>query len=320
MARHGVEYESVKHAALKLLSKGLSPSVQKVREILATGSNTTIAAHLKTWREAHAAKKVHHLPASIPEELIATFETLWHTAMEHAEKQMADAKEALNNQEQNLQQEKIFTDKTITDLTLQLGDLSQKIALKTQENQALQTKIALADECIERQVTETNRIKQQHELQLKYLLDEKHQAIEKADKLSTKMSQYQQHASDQNEKYQAMLKNEREIQENSEKRWVKLIDQARVESSNWCKKHEETTRKQNDKIESLKNNLIKLQESATAAQTTMNHKNNMIEALNKQLEKTQGQHTAAVSELAVMRSKLKKQERKKSSKKRTETV
>lgn len=62
MARHSVEYESVKHSA----------------------------------------KKIHHLPASIPEELIATFEMPWQTAMEHAERQMAESKESLNQKEQSL--------------------------------------------------------------------------------------------------------------------------------------------------------------------------------------------------------------------------
>jgi hypothetical protein len=47
MARHGVDFESVKQAALKLLSKSISPSTQKIRELLGTGSHTTIAAYLK---------------------------------------------------------------------------------------------------------------------------------------------------------------------------------------------------------------------------------------------------------------------------------
>src|ERR1700733_9122325 len=111
MARHGVDFESVKQAALKLLSKGISPSTQKIRELLGTGSHTTIAEHLKIWREAHAAKKVHHLPATIPEEVIVTFETLWQTAMEHAEKHLADVKVALENQEEKLSQEKMLAEK-----------------------------------------------------------------------------------------------------------------------------------------------------------------------------------------------------------------
>ncbi len=82
MARIGVDYETVKHAALKLLSQGSSPSVQRVRELLGTGSNTTIAEHLKIWREAHATREIHHLPADMPRGLIAAIEVVWQTAME----------------------------------------------------------------------------------------------------------------------------------------------------------------------------------------------------------------------------------------------
>jgi hypothetical protein len=42
MAKLGVDYETIKQAAVKLLSQRLAPSVQKIREVLGTGSNTTI--------------------------------------------------------------------------------------------------------------------------------------------------------------------------------------------------------------------------------------------------------------------------------------
>ena len=78
----------------------IEPPVQRIRELLGTGSNSTIAEHLKIWREQHAAKKVHYLPAFISEELINTFETLWQTAMEHAERHLSDVKESLISQEE----------------------------------------------------------------------------------------------------------------------------------------------------------------------------------------------------------------------------
>src|SRR3990167_6746514 len=164
MARHGVDFETVKQAAIKLLTKGISPSVQRIRELLGTGSNSTIAEHLKAWREQHAAKKVHHLPASLPPELIASFETLWQTAMEHAERHLTDVKEALESQEEKLTQEKMISDKTIADV-------------KTQENQVLQTSLAVATERFQNQVDEINTLKEQHEIRLKHLNHEKHQVI-----------------------------------------------------------------------------------------------------------------------------------------------
>lgn len=303
MARHGVNFESVKQAALKLLSKGISPSTQKIRELLGTGSNTTIAEHLKIWREVHAAKKVHHLPAMIPEELIVIFETLWQTAMEHAEKHLIDLKTALENQEEKLTQEKMLTDKTITDLKLQLEGLSQKIDDKTQENQALQTNLAVASERFQNQTFEIDILKQQHELRLKHLHDEKHKVIDEVNKLKAEITRQNQNLLEQTKKYRTELAKERSLQEESEKRWVQLIDQARSETKNLQKKYEEAMRKQKDQIKVLQNNLVKLQDSQTIAQTTLTHKNEIIDSQSKQLDKVQSDYTLVVSQLAVLKSK-----------------
>ena len=320
MARHGVEYKTVKQAALKLLSKGVSPSVQKIRELLGTGSNSTIAEHLKHWREEHAAKKVHHLSASLPEELIVTFETLWQTAMEHAEKQMTDIKEALEQQEEKLQLEKTITDKTIADLKSQMDILAQKIESKVQENLALQTKLGIFDERLEKQISETSRIEQQYELRLKHLLDEKHQAIEKTDQLQNEVSKQQHDLSAQREKYQSMLEKERTLQENSEKRWAQLIDQARSETQNLRKKYEKKVSDQAAQIEILQNSLLKSQERIASVKTSLDHKNDTIEALKKQVSEVQAQYTATMSDLAVMKAARKGAIHKNSSKNTTAPV
>lgn len=304
MARHGVDFESVKQAALKLLSKGISPSTQKIRELLGTGSHTTIAEHLKIWRVTHAAKKVHHLPATIPEALIVTFETLWQTAMEHAEKNLADVKAALESQEEKLSQEKILTDKTIADLKSQLDGLNQKIEDKTQENQALQTNLAVATERLQKQTAEIDTLKQQHELRLKHLHDEKHKTIDAVNKLQAEITCQNQNLLEQTEKHQSVLAKERTLQEESEKRWVQLIDQARSETKNLQKKYEEAACDQKDQIKALQNNLVKLQDSLTIAQTTLTHKKEIIDTQSKQLEKAQGDYTSIVSEHAVLKSRL----------------
>jgi chromosome segregation ATPase len=304
MARHGVDFESVKQAALKLLSKGISPSTQKIRELLGTGSHTTIAEHLKIWREAHAAKKVHHLPATIPEELIATFETLWQTAMEHAEKHLAGVKIELENQEEKLCQEKMLADKTVADLKSQLNELNQNIDNKTRENQLLQTNLAVAAERFQNQTAQIDTLKQQHELRLKHLHDEKHKVIDEVNKLQAEITFQNQNLLEKTEKHQAALAKERALQEESEKRWAQIIDQARSETKISQKKYEEAAYKQMDQIKALQDNLVKLQDNLTIAQTTLIHKNEIIDTQSKQIEKGQGDYTSIVSELALLKAKI----------------
>ena len=49
MARSGVQYEDVQRAIHTLLSRGDAPSVQRIREVLGTGSFTTLSEHLRQW-------------------------------------------------------------------------------------------------------------------------------------------------------------------------------------------------------------------------------------------------------------------------------
>lgn len=102
MARIGIQYTDVKQTAVQLLSQGIAPSVQKIRDKLGTGSNTTIAEHLNTWREEYATKEIHHLPTNLPPELISATEVLWQVAMEQATDQLTAIKKELTEQQTEL--------------------------------------------------------------------------------------------------------------------------------------------------------------------------------------------------------------------------
>lgn len=50
MGRSGISYLDVAQAAHELQEKGLNPTVDRVREVLGTGSKSTIVPHLKHWK------------------------------------------------------------------------------------------------------------------------------------------------------------------------------------------------------------------------------------------------------------------------------
>jgi len=68
MSRPGVSYEDVSKVATTLLSQGTHPSVQRVRNVLGTGSNTTIDRFLKSWQETFKQEKRTVLPETLPED------------------------------------------------------------------------------------------------------------------------------------------------------------------------------------------------------------------------------------------------------------
>jgi len=97
MSRPGVSYEDVSKVATTLLSQGTHPSVQRVRNALGTGSNTTIDRYLKKWQETFKQEKRTVLPETLPEELMSPLETFWQTAMARAEANYKEFKQTLQD-------------------------------------------------------------------------------------------------------------------------------------------------------------------------------------------------------------------------------
>jgi hypothetical protein len=85
MARSGIRYEEVKEAAETLLGRGLNPTIQRVREYLGTGSNTTISEHLKRWQQQMAEAPRAVLPPTVPEAVTQAMEAFWKIAVQSAE-------------------------------------------------------------------------------------------------------------------------------------------------------------------------------------------------------------------------------------------
>lgn len=105
MARTGITYDEVARTAATLLAHGENPTIQRVRELLGSGSNTTISNHLRHWHETHQEELGPALPSSLPESLMPALEAFWQIAVEHArelfnqeraasERQVATAREA----------------------------------------------------------------------------------------------------------------------------------------------------------------------------------------------------------------------------------
>ncbi len=85
MARSGIRYEEVQNAAETLLGRGLNPTIQRVRELLGTGSNTTISEHLKSWQQQLAETPRIVLPPTVPEAVMTALDAFWKIAVQYAE-------------------------------------------------------------------------------------------------------------------------------------------------------------------------------------------------------------------------------------------
>jgi hypothetical protein len=259
MPRLGVDYEIVKHAAVKLLSQGIAPSVQKVREELGTGSNTTIAEHLKVWRDEYAKKTVHHLPANMPKELISAFEVLWQTAMEHAQNHLVEHKKTMESERDLALQNKKAAEKAIADLQSKLAEASHAIKDELVNKQKLSIELAVANDRLIKQEQTFITQKNHYEDRLKRVYKEKDSLITEYQDLQVEIKLFHEKLRSQAKEHEQLLAQQHSLHEQSETRWLTLIDQARQETREERKKLEHICQQHDDKIKNTNMQLINTQ-------------------------------------------------------------
>ncbi|MBX3710304.1 MAG: DNA-binding protein, partial [Gammaproteobacteria bacterium] len=85
MARPGVTYLDVANAAQQLVAAGRTPTIESIRIVLGTGSNSTLGLHLKTWKSKQDQIQQIATKENIPEELISALKGVWERVMNQSE-------------------------------------------------------------------------------------------------------------------------------------------------------------------------------------------------------------------------------------------
>ena len=131
MGRIGISYIEVAKAATELVGKGVNPTVDAVRELLGTGSKSTIGPYLKQWRvqEGQGIGGSGNGAAGLPSELTSLVKGLYERLQSEADlkieevvqdtqSELADMQKALT--ESNTQ--KAILEKELQDLKIKLQE------------------------------------------------------------------------------------------------------------------------------------------------------------------------------------------------------
>jgi len=179
MARTGVTYHDVAQAAAQLRQQDRVPTVDAVREILGTGSKSTIAPLLKEWK----AKQVGIADAEqagLPAELLASvkgiYEGMQHQAEESIDAIQAQAKTEVEEAKQALSD----AQKANADLTQELKKSETALEQCEQANRSLQIEL--------QQTQQDHRIAKTQYEALQQRLQDRNQEITR---LSTQLEQVQ---------------------------------------------------------------------------------------------------------------------------------
>lgn len=222
MARIGITYEDVQRAIDTLLKRQEAPSVQKVREVLGTGSFTTISEHLREWRSRKEQRKDQPPSRSMPPPLQELAEKLWEQAQETANDGLAHYRQEADGQVGKAQEASAEAVRRAEDaeqresaLSGHLARLDERLAEHTSELARSKAELDTAHKTNEQQQTQIERLTQQ--------ANKAQQQLEKRE------ADFQQHYRDLESDWKARLNQEEKRHEAAEGRLMSLLDEARLE-------------------------------------------------------------------------------------------
>lgn len=144
MGRTGVGAHDIHEAATKLQAKGRTPTVDGVRELLGTGSKTTIAAYLRDWKAEQGATL-----GNLPLGLQKAVSTLWESLQIHADERIEQYEQQHKTEKNQWQAEMEYLQQEKNDLINRLHQAEDDKILNQQKYQALEEKHAkLQEECL----------------------------------------------------------------------------------------------------------------------------------------------------------------------------
>lgn len=98
MGRPGIRYQDVATAAQQLSGQGQHPTIDSVRQLLGTGSTSTIAPHLRAWKARQDQTRLIANKEQLPEELVALIKGLWERVIGQAEVQVSAIQQQADQQ------------------------------------------------------------------------------------------------------------------------------------------------------------------------------------------------------------------------------
>ncbi len=134
MARPGVSFFDVSKAATAIIDQGFTPTVDRVREILRTGSKSTIAPLLKQWKESNSHHKDN---GELPQQLMDAVKSLYQTNRSIADERIQEITDNCNNKLNDAQNQLKATNQENTALKQELERLKEEIKQEQQKYKQL---------------------------------------------------------------------------------------------------------------------------------------------------------------------------------------
>ncbi len=127
MGRIGINFDDVKEKAHQLQGRGKIPTVDAIRDLLGTGSKSTIAQHLKAWKAEEKNGE-----GNLPQELLSLVTGLWERLNAKAEQRIIDIQRESEEKTKLLQQTLIHNQNDQAQLKSKLHQVEETSAAQQQ--------------------------------------------------------------------------------------------------------------------------------------------------------------------------------------------
>ena len=141
MSRTGITYEEVKKAIAELQGRQKNPTVDSIREILGTGSKSTIARFLREWRAQHGLGS--DSDGRLPSDLLGIVNGLWDALQNKADTQIEQYRLEFDNKTVQIQQQLTQARQLEATLRQTIHTLEEQLHQQNEGMQLLKAKLMI---------------------------------------------------------------------------------------------------------------------------------------------------------------------------------
>lgn len=297
MARSGIQYQDVQKAIDTLLSRGDTPSVQRIREVLGTGSFTTISEHFRQWRLDREQNRDIPPPKGVPESVVSIASELWKDAMEAAHDALRHYREEADRQVEAAQLEASEADQRAANAEQRESALAEYLRHTETRVEALSRDLAAsqADEAQWR-----TQAKEARDAVVKW-----QSAHERAQQdIAERQEQHADQLSQQQAEWQARLAQEEQRHEAAEDRLMSLLDSARQERAQEESAYQQRLKQAYKRNEALAEEVKTLEKSIHQYQLEAHAQQQAYQQLQTAMEDLQQRHDEVIKKLASAETAL----------------
>ncbi|WP_346798239.1 DNA-binding protein [Halomonas sp. Bachu 37] len=248
MARSGIQYADVQQAIDTLLARGDAPSVQRIRDVLGTGSFTTINEHLRQWRLEREQNRDVPPPRNVPTEVAALAEGMWREAQQVANQALAHYREEARRQVESAQEAAESSAREAANAEQRQSALAEHLRHTEQRLETLSAELAHSQAQLQQASDELRK----SQLQCEQLTESVESEREKRSMLKR---DHQQQLEKHDNEWRERLEREEQRHEAAEGKWMGMLDTARQEQTAIEKAAQRRAQQLESKIESLSQSL-----------------------------------------------------------------